>query len=124
MMKYYSKRFISVLLMVCMLLAGFPTQAFAIESANYTLNYTANGDSTVTITGISVAEGFEEADLAVEIPETIDGMTVTKIEGTRWTIFSPEWLHWNIPECFQTILTTKEYRCALTSIMLLFSMTV
>lgn len=88
MMKYYSKRFISVLLMVCMLLAGFPTQAFAIESANYTLNYTANGDSTVTITGISVAEGFEEADLAVEIPETIDGMTVTKIEGTRWSTFA------------------------------------
>lgn len=47
MMKYYSKRFISVLLMVCMLLAGFPTQAFAMESANYTLRYTANDDSTV-----------------------------------------------------------------------------
>ena len=74
--------------MVCMLLAGFPTQAFAMESANYTLNYTANGDSTVSITGISVAEGFEEADLAVEIPETIDGMTVTKIEGTRWSAFA------------------------------------
>lgn len=88
MMKYYSKRFISILLMVCMLLAGFPTQAFAMESANYTLNYTANGDSTVSITGISVAEGFEEADLAVEIPETIDGMTVTKIEGTRWSAFA------------------------------------
>lgn len=88
MMKYYSKRFISILLMICMLLAGFPTQAFAMESANYTLNYTANGDSTVSITGISVAEGFEEADLAVEIPETIDGMTVTKIEGTRWSAFS------------------------------------
>ncbi len=87
-MKYYSKRFISILLMVCMLLAGFPTQAFAMESANYTLNYTANGDSTVSITGISVAEGFEEADLAVEIPETIDGMTVTKIEGTRWSAFA------------------------------------
>ena len=58
------------------------------ESANYTLNYTANGDSTVSITGISVAEGFEEADLAVEIPETIDGMTVTKIEGTRWSAFA------------------------------------
>ncbi|HJI56292.1 MAG TPA: leucine-rich repeat protein [Oscillospiraceae bacterium] len=71
-----------------MLLAGFPTQAFAMESANYTLNYTANGDSTVSITGISVAEGFEEADLAVEIPETIDGMTVTKIEGTRWSAFA------------------------------------
>ena len=83
MMKHYSKRFISILLMVCMLLAGLPTQAFAVGSANYTLNYTANDDSTVTITGISVAEGFEEADLAVEIPETIDGMTVTKIEGTR-----------------------------------------
>lgn len=88
MMKYYSKRFISILLMICMLLAGFPTQAFAMESANYTLNYTANGDSTVSITGISVAEGFEEADLAVEIPETIDGMTVTKIEGTRWSAFA------------------------------------
>lgn len=88
MMKYYSKRFISILLMVCMLLAGFPTQAFAVESANYTLNYTANGDSTVSITGISVAEGFEEADIAVEIPETIDGMTVTKIEGTRWSAFA------------------------------------
>lgn len=88
MMKYYSKRFISILLMVCMLLAGFPTQAFAVESANYTLNYTANGDSTVTITGISVSEGFEEIDLAVEIPETIDGMTVTKIEGTRWSTFA------------------------------------
>lgn len=88
MMKYYSKRFISILLMVCMLLAGFPTQAFAMESANYTLNYTENGDSTVSITGISVAEGFEEADLAVEIPETIDGMTVTKIEGTRWSAFA------------------------------------
>ncbi len=88
MMKLYSKRFISILLMVCMLLAGFPTQAFAMESANYTLNYTANGDSTVSITGISVAEGFEEADLAVEIPETIDGMTVTKIEGTRWSAFA------------------------------------
>lgn len=87
-MKYYSKRFISILLMICMLLAGFPTQAFAMESANYTLNYTANGDSTVSITGISVAEGFEEADLAVEIPETIDGMTVTKIEGTRWSAFA------------------------------------
>ena len=87
-MKYYSKRFISILLMVCMLLAGFPTQAFAMESANYTLNYTENGDSTVSITGISVAEGFEEADLAVEIPETIDGMTVTKIEGTRWSAFA------------------------------------
>ena len=74
--------------MICMLLAGFPTQAFAMESANYTLNYTANGDSTVSITGISVAEGFEEADLAVEIPETIDGMTVTKIEGTRWSAFA------------------------------------
>ena len=88
MMKYYSKRLISILLMLCMLLAGFPTQAFAMESANYTLNYTANGDSTVSITGISVAEGFEEADLAVEIPETIDGMTVTKIEGTRWSAFA------------------------------------
>ena len=88
MMKYDSKRFISVLLMVCMLLAGFPTQAFAMESANYTLSYTANDDSTVTITGISVAEGFEEADLAVEIPETIDGMTVTKIEGSRWSTFA------------------------------------
>lgn len=88
MMKYYSKRFISILLMVCMLLAGFPTQAFAVESANYTLNYTANGDSTVTITGISVSEGFEETDLAVEIPETIDGMMVTKIEGTRWSTFA------------------------------------
>lgn len=88
MMKYYSKSFISILLMVCMLLAGFPTQAFAVESANYTLNYTANGDSTVTITGISVSEGFEETDLAVEIPETIDGMTVTKIEGTRWSAFA------------------------------------
>lgn len=88
MMKYYSKRFISVLLMVCMLLAGFPTQAFAMESANYTLRYTANDDSTVTITGISVAEGFEEADLAVEIPETIDGMTVTKIDGARWGVFA------------------------------------
>lgn len=88
MMKYYSKRFISILLMVCMLLAGFPTQAFAVESANYTLNYTENGDSTVSITGISVAEGFEEADIAVEIPETIDGMTVTKIEGTRWSAFA------------------------------------
>ena len=87
-MKYYSKRFISILLMVCMLLAGFPTQAFAVESANYTLNYTENGDSTVSITGISVAEGFEEADIAVEIPETIDGMTVTKIEGTRWSAFA------------------------------------
>lgn len=87
MMKYYSKRFISILLMVCMLLAGFPTQAFAMESANYTLNYTANGDSTVSITGISVAEGFEEADLAVEIPETIDGMAVTKIAGARWSGF-------------------------------------
>lgn len=87
MMKYYSKRLISILLMLCMLLAGFPTQAFAVESANYTLNYIANGDSTVSITGISVAEGFEEADLAVEIPETIDGMTVTKIEGTRWSAF-------------------------------------
>lgn len=87
-MKYDSKRFISVLLMVCMLLAGFPTQAFAMESANYTLSYTANDDSTVTITGISVAEGFEEADLAVEIPETIDGMTVTKIEGSRWSTFA------------------------------------
>lgn len=87
-MKYYSKRLISILLMLCMLLAGFPTQAFAMESANYTLNYTANGDSTVSITGISVAEGFEEADLAVEIPETIDGMTVTKIEGTRWSAFA------------------------------------
>lgn len=87
-MKYDSKRFISVLLMVCMLLAGFPTQAFAMESANYTLSYTANDDSTVTITGISVAEGFEEADLAVEIPETIDGMTVTKIEGSRWSAFA------------------------------------
>lgn len=86
-MKYYSKRLISILLMLCMLLAGFPTQAFAVESANYTLNYIANGDSTVSITGISVAEGFEEADLAVEIPETIDGMTVTKIEGTRWSAF-------------------------------------
>ena len=74
--------------MVCMLLAGFPTQAFAVESANYTLNYTENGDSTVSITGISVAEGFEEADIAVEIPETIDGMTVTKIEGTRWSAFA------------------------------------
>ena len=71
-----------------MLLAGFPTQAFAVESANYTLNYTENGDSTVSITGISVAEGFEEADIAVEIPETIDGMTVTKIEGTRWSAFA------------------------------------
>ncbi len=88
MMKYYSKRLISILLMLCMLLAGFPTQAFAVESANYTLNYIANGDSTVSITGISVAEGFEEADLAVEIPETIDGMTVTKIEGTRWSAFA------------------------------------
>lgn len=88
MMKLYSKRFISILLMVCMLLAGFPTQAFAVERANYTLNYTENGDSTVSITGISVAEGFEEADLAVEIPETIDGMTVTKIEGTRWSAFA------------------------------------
>lgn len=88
MMKYYSKRLISILLMLCMLLAGFPTQAFAVESANYTLNYTANGDSTVSITGISVAEGFEEADIAVEIPETIDGMTVTKIEGTRWSAFA------------------------------------
>lgn len=87
-MKYYSKRLISILLMVCMLLAGFPTQAFAVESANYTLNYTENGDSTVSITGISVAEGFEEADIAVEIPETIDGMTVTKIEGTRWSAFA------------------------------------
>ena len=87
-MKYYSKRLISILLMLCMLLAGFPTQAFAVESANYTLNYIANGDSTVSITGISVAEGFEEADLAVEIPETIDGMTVTKIEGTRWSAFA------------------------------------
>ena len=48
----------------------------------------ANDDSTVTITGISVAEGFEEADLAVEIPETIDGMTVTKIEGSRWSTFA------------------------------------
>lgn len=88
MMKLYSKRFISILLMLCMLLAGFPTQAFAMESANYTLSYTANDDSTVTITGISVAEGFEEADLAVEIPETIDGMTVTKIEGSRWSTFA------------------------------------
>lgn len=88
MMKLYSKRFISILLMVCMLLAGFPTQAFAVESANYTLNYTENGDSTVSITGISVAEGFEEADLAVEIPETIDGMAVTKIASTRWSGFA------------------------------------
>lgn len=87
-MKYYSKRLISILLMFCMLLAEFPTQAFAVESANYTLNYIANGDSTVSITGISVAKGFEEADLAVEIPETIDGMTVTKIEGTRWSAFA------------------------------------
>lgn len=87
MMKYYSKRLISILLMLCMLLAGFPTQAFAMESANYTLNYTANGDSTVSITGISVAEGFEEADIAVEIPETIDGMAVTKIAGARWSGF-------------------------------------
>lgn len=87
-MKNCSKRFLSILLMVCMLLAGFPTQAFAVESANYTLNYTSNGDSTVTITGISVSEGFEETDLAVEIPETIDGMTVTKIEGTRWSTFA------------------------------------
>lgn len=88
MMKYYSKRLISILLMLCMLLAGFPTQAFAVESANYTLNYIANGDSTVSITGISVAEGFEEADLAVEIPETIDGMAVTKIAGARWSAFA------------------------------------
>lgn len=87
MMKYYSKRLISILLMLCMLLAGFPTQAFAVESANYTLNYIANGDSTVSITGISVAEGFEEADIAVEIPETIDGMAVTKIAGARWSGF-------------------------------------
>lgn len=87
-MKNCSKRVLSILLMVCMLLAGFPTQAFAVERANYTLNYTENGDSTVSITGISVAEGFEEADLAVEIPETIDGMTVTKIEGTRWSAFA------------------------------------
>lgn len=87
-MKNCSKRVLSILLMVCMLLAGFPTQAFAVESANYTLNYTENGDSTVSITGISVAEGFEEADIAVEIPETIDGMTVTKIEGTRWSAFA------------------------------------
>ena len=87
-MKYYSKRLISILLMLCMLLAGFPTQAFAVESANYTLNYIANGDSTVSITGISVAEGFEEADLAVEIPETIDGMAVTKIAGARWSAFA------------------------------------
>lgn len=86
-MKYYSKRLISILLMLCMLLAGFPTQAFAMESANYTLTYTANGDSTVSITGISVAEGFEEADIAVEIPETIDGMAVTKIAGARWSGF-------------------------------------
>lgn len=86
-MKYYSKRLISILLMLCMLLAGFPTQAFAVESANYTLNYIANGDSTVSITGISVAEGFEEADIAVEIPETIDGMAVTKIAGARWSGF-------------------------------------
>lgn len=87
-MKNCSKRVLSILLMVCMLLAGFPTQAFAVESANYTLNYTENGDSTVSITGISVAEGFEEADIAVEIPETIDGMAVTKIAGARWSAFA------------------------------------
>ena len=86
-MKNCSKRVLSILLMVCMLLAGFPTQAFAVDSTNYTLTYTANGDSTVSITGISVAEGFEEADIAVEIPETIDGMAVTKIAGARWSGF-------------------------------------
>lgn len=86
--KGHSKKLLSILLVLCMLLAGFPTQAFAVESANYTLNYTENGDSTVSITGISVAEGFEEADLAVEIPETIDGMAVTKIAGTRWSGFA------------------------------------
>lgn len=31
------------------------------------------------VTGISVAEGFEEADLAVEIPDAIEGKMVTKI---------------------------------------------
>ena len=87
-MKNCSKRFLSILLMVCMLLAGFPAQAFAMENANYTLTYAYNGDSTVSITGISVAEGFEEADLAVKIPETIDGMAVTKIAGTRWSGFA------------------------------------
>lgn len=87
-MKYDSKRFISILLMVCMLLSALPMQAFAVENANYTLAYTANGDSTVSITGISVAEGFEEAELAVEIPETIDGMAVTKIASTRWSGFA------------------------------------
>lgn len=91
--KNCSKRILSLLLMLCMLLAAFPTQAFSgtftqDENPGYTLEYTTNGDSTVTITGISVAEGFEEAELAVEIPETIDGMTVTKIAGTRWSGFT------------------------------------
>lgn len=88
MMKNCSKRFLAILLMVCMLLAGFPAHVFAVESTNYTLTYAYNGDSTVSITGISVAEGFEEANLAVEIPETIDGMKVTNIAGTRWSGFA------------------------------------
>lgn len=88
-MKYCSKRFLSILLMVCILLPEFPSQASAVECANYTLTYEDNGDSTVAITGITVAEGFEEAEFAVEIPETIDGKTVTKIDGGRSSAFAP-----------------------------------
>lgn len=87
-MKIYSKRIVSILLVICMILATLPTQAFAgiftpDGNPGYTLEYADNGDSTVTITGISVAEGFEEAELKVEIPSIIDGMTVTKIAGYR-----------------------------------------
>lgn len=44
-MKNCSKRFLAILLMVCMLLAGFPAHVFAVESTNYTLTYAYNGDS-------------------------------------------------------------------------------
>lgn len=85
--KNRSKKILSFLIMSCLLLTALPMQAFAETftpdgSQGYTLDYTVN-DDVVTITGITVADGWEEKDLAVEIPDTIDGIPVTKIAGYR-----------------------------------------
>lgn len=82
------RRFLAVLLAICLIMGALPVsspmQAFAETytpdgNPGYTLEYTVNEDSTVSITGINVAEGLEETELAVEIPSVIDGMAVTKI---------------------------------------------
>lgn len=90
-MKMLGKRFLSIMLTVCLLLAALPVQALAetgnsngnsedtltYTGAGYTLEGTVNEDTTVSITGITAPNGDTPID--VVIPDSIEEKPVTKI---------------------------------------------